>query len=35
MTLTQYQLLLSKNTLYIPGDEDDEEESLLLPSSPR
>lgn len=34
MTLTRYQLFLS-STLYIPGDEDDEEESLLLPSSMR
>jgi hypothetical protein len=34
MSLTYYQLLLW-NTLYIPGDEDDEEEGLLLPSSPR
>jgi hypothetical protein len=31
---THYQLL-RWNTLYIPGDEDDDEEGLLLPSSPR
>jgi hypothetical protein len=32
MMLTHHQLLPG-NTLYIPGDEDDEEEGLLLPSS--
>lgn len=34
MTQSQYATLL-QNTLYIPGDGDDEDENILLPSSVR